>query len=202
MIINFLLLCFLISVHRPCINHIPSMKQFRSVQPDDAEVLRDGHWIRYDHASLVVGDIVRLVEGDVIPADCSIISLGMDHADASRVVDVETSGNGTPQGLGGGKSSNSGMDIIVDSHLVTGELKPRQISNNANGAVNSTTLYYGSRILQGACIAVVTATGDRVMLAKLIKARRWPPKTDLSEEVEEINRMEYLETGIALTPIS
>ena len=195
MIINFLLLCSIISVHRPCINHIPSMKQFRSVQPDDAEVLRDGHWIRYDHASLVVGDIVRLVEGDVIPADCSIISLGMDHVDASLVVDVETSGNGTPKGL-------DGMDIIVDSHLITGEAKPQQISNNANGAVNSTTLYYGSRILQGACIAVVTATGDRVMLAKLIKARRWPPKTDLSEEVEEINRMEYLETGIALTPIS
>ena len=176
------------------------MKQFRLVQPDDAEVLRDGHWIRYDHASLVVGDIVRLVEGDVIPADCTIISLGMDHVDESIVVDEETSGSscnsGTSQMVG------SDMDIIVDSHLITGEAKPRQISNKANGAVNSTTLYFGSRILQGACMAVVTATGNRVMLAKLMKAGRWPPQADLSEEVDEIDRMENLEAGIALTPIS
>ena len=187
-------------IFRPCINHIPSMKQFRLVQPDDAEVLRDGHWIRYDHASLVVGDIVRLVEGDVIPADCTIISLGMDHVDESIVVDEETSGSSCSSGTS--HVAGSDMDIIVDSHLITGEAKPRQISNKANGAVNSTTLYFGSRILQGACIAVVTATGNRVMLAKLIKAGRWPPQADMSEEVDEIDRMEYLEAGIALTPIS
>ncbi len=42
------------------------MKQCLLVQPDDAEVLRDGSWIRYDHASLVIGNVVRLVEGDVV----------------------------------------------------------------------------------------------------------------------------------------
>ncbi len=180
------------------------MKQFRLVQPDDAEVLRDGHWVRYDHASLVVGDIVRLVEGDVVPADCTIISLGMDHVDASIVVDEKTSSSGISQGMGGGgdRPNNNNMDIIVDSHLITGEAKPRQVSNNSIGAANSTTLYFGSRVLQGACIAVVIATGDRVMLSKLIKAGRWPSQTDLSEEVEEIDRMECLKAGIALTPLS
>lgn len=173
------------------------MKKFRLVQPDDAEVLRDGKWIRYDHASLVVGDVVRLVEGDVIPADCAIISLGMDHVDITNVVDEESS---TAQG--GGIGQQSAVEIIVDSHLITGEIKPRQISHQSNGAVNSVALHFGSRVLQGACIAVVTATGDRVVLAKLIKAGRWPPQTDLSEEVEEIDRMENLETaGITLTPI-
>lgn len=166
------------------------MKQFRLLQPDDAEVLRDGQWVRYDHASLVVGDIVRLVEGDIVPADCVIISLGMDHVDISVVVDEEQTSN------------SSGMDFIVDSHRITGEAKPRQISNISTGAFNSTTLYFGSRVLQGACMAVITATGDRVMLAKLIKAGRWPPQTDLSEEVEEIDRMECMEAGIALSSIS
>jgi len=42
------------------------MKQFRLVQPDDAEVLRDGSWIRYDHTSLVICNVFRLVEGDVV----------------------------------------------------------------------------------------------------------------------------------------
>lgn len=153
------------------------MKQFRLVQPDDAEVLRDGRWIRYDAASLVVGDIIRLVEGDVVPADCAVISLGMDQNDTEE------------------------MDMTVDSRLITGEAKPRQITNQSEGIE---TLYYGSRILEGACLAVVTATGSRVVLAKLIREGRWPPGKDLSEEVEEINRMENtdLEAGIALTAMS
>ena len=175
------------------------MKQFRLVQPDDAEVLRDEKWIRYDHASLVVGDIIRLVEGDVVPADCAVISLGMDHVEESTVVDEESGGNDTQNNAGG---DNNCFEMTVDSHLITGEVKPRQISNNqSNGTVDAATLYYGSRVLEGACIAVVTATGNRVVLAKLIREGRWPPNTDLSEEATEIDRMEN-EEGIALTSMS
>lgn len=180
------------------------MKQFRLVQPDDAEVLRNGKWIRYDYASLVVGDIVRLVEGDVVPADCTVISLGMDHIDATTVVDEENTRN---------TIGMENLEITVDSRFITGEIKPRQISNQPNGTAsavtvaNSTTLYYGSRVLEGACMALVTATGNRVVLAKLIREGRWPPQVDLSEEVEEINRMEnedverLADAGIALTPM-
>lgn len=189
----------------PCINHIPSMQQFRLVQPDDAEVMRDGRWIRYDHTSLVVGDILRVVEGDVVPADCTVISLGMDHVDATKIVNENSTiedGNAAPAS---GGSHDYLEEMTVDSHLITGESKPRHLVTQTNGTVSSTTLYYGSRVLEGACIAVVTATGNRVVLAKLIKEGRWPPgSSDLSEEVEEINRMENedAETGIALTPMS
>ena len=196
-ILTFFFLLLLSLHHRPCINHVPSMKQFRLVQPEDAEVLRDKKYIRYDHTSLVVGDIVRLVEGDVVPADCTVISLGMDHVDATTIVDEENNNTASTNG------SNSMMDMTVDSHLITGEIKPRLISNQSNGTVNDLkTLYYGSRILEGACIAVVTATGDRTILAKLIKQGRFPPSTDLSEEVQEINRLENEEGDIALTSLS
>ena len=141
------------------------------------------------------------IQGDVVPADCTVISLGMDHVDAT-IIDEE---NATSQKVENGDCS----EITVDFHLITGEAKPRQISNRANGTVDSVNLYYGSRVLEGACIAVVTGTGSRVVLAKLIKARRWPPSSDLSEEVEEINRLEHEihrleneEGEIALTPIS
>jgi len=195
-ILNFILYS-LLSYNRPCINHVPSMKQFRLVQPEDAEVLRDKKYIRYDHTSLVVGDIVRLVEGDIVPADCILISLGMDHLDATTIVDEESN---TASSID--IDSNGMMDITVDSHLITGEIKPRQISNQSKGTVNNlTTLYYGSRILEGACIAVVTATGSRVVLAKLIREGRFPPSTDLTDEVHEINRMEN-EEGISLTSLS
>lgn len=157
------------------------MKQFRLVQPEDAEVLRNKKWIRYDAASLVVGDIVRLVEGDVVPADVVVISLGMEHAD-----DAE-----------GGKTTGE-MDMTVDSHFITGEAKPRRISNETNGYVGAATiLYYGSRVLEGACIALVVSTGKRVLLARLIQEKRWPTKEDISEKVraEETTRDEE---GISL----
>ena len=144
------------------------------------------------------------IKGDLVPADCTVISLGMDHVDAT-IFDEE---NTTSQKVEN-DSNGDCSEITVDFHLITGEAKPRQILNRTNGTVDSATLYYGSRVLEGACIAVVTGTGSRVVLAKLIKARRWPPSTDLSEEVEEINRLEHEihrleneEGGIALTPIS
>mmetsp|Transcript_18421 Transcript_18421/g.27831 ORF Transcript_18421/g.27831 Transcript_18421/m.27831 type:complete len:209 (-) Transcript_18421:88-714(-) len=58
----------------PCIKSIPSMRRYREIQPDDAELLRDSKWTRYDAASLVRGDIIKVMEGDTIPADCILLS--------------------------------------------------------------------------------------------------------------------------------
>lgn len=85
-------LCILL----PCIKHIPSMKAFQQVIPDDAEVLRNGKWIRYDATSLVKGDIVRVEEGDIVPADCIVLQV----------------------------EASSG-DLLVDCRAITGETKPR-----------------------------------------------------------------------------
>ncbi len=185
------------------------MKQFRYVQPDDAEVLRDGRWIRYDAASLVTGDIVRLAEGDMVPADCVVISLGMEHVDDETII---VGGDDEENVVGNTTNNNSNsmeslMDLTVDSHYISGETKPRYIPLcRSNQTVQPTLLYYGSRILEGACIALVTGCGERTILAKLIKEGRWPPKRDLSDEVDEIGRMNMDEstndetgsTGIAL----
>ena len=51
------------------------MKAFAAIKPDDAEVMRSGKWIRYDATSLVKGDIIRLEEGDVVPADCAVLEV-------------------------------------------------------------------------------------------------------------------------------
>ena len=176
------------------------MRQFRLVTPDDAEVLRDSTWVRYDHGSLVVGDVIRLVEGDVVPADCLVVGLGMDRIDASSVVDDDDDCEG---GDDGGKEDGD-EEVTVDARLVTGEIRPARVVRRRNGTVGpaGATLYYGSRVLRGSCLAVVIATGGRVALSKLIDAGRWPPRSDLSEEVREIARMESEGTGIALVPIS
>ena len=160
------------------------MKQFRLVQPEDAEVLRNKKWIRYDAASLVVGDIVRLFEGDIVPADVMVISLGAEHV---------------TEAMESGKRASE-LDITVDSHFITGETKPRRIANDVNGNVEAATIYYGSRVLEGACIALVVATGKRVLLARLIENGQWPPRCDMSDEIktEEMTRSEE---GISLMSV-
>ena len=63
----------------PCIQSLPSQKHFLAMQPDDAEVKRNGQWIRYDASSLVRADIIRLEEGDVVPADCTVLGSTEDE---------------------------------------------------------------------------------------------------------------------------
>jgi hypothetical protein len=84
----------------PCLKHLKSMKAFRQIKPEDAEVLRNGKWIRYDATSLVKGDIIRLEERDMVPADCIVLCLDYD-----AVAPFET--------------------LLVDHCHVTGEDKPR-----------------------------------------------------------------------------
>ena len=139
-------------------------------------------YIRYDAASLVIGDIVRLVEGDVVPADVVVLSLGMQHVES------------TP-----GRAND--FELIVDSHLVTGESKPKRVTNHEIGSVDAVQhLYYGSRVLEGACLALVVQTGKQLLLAKLIKDGRWPPKGDITEEVmEDMKKRD--EEGISLMSV-
>lgn len=59
----------------PCIKSIPSMKAFRQLQPEDAEIRRNGKWTRYDASSVVRGDVLRLEEGDVVPADVVVLKV-------------------------------------------------------------------------------------------------------------------------------
>ena len=131
----------------PCIKHFPSMKAFRAIEPEDAEVLRGGTWIRYDVTSLVQGDIIRMEEGDVVPADCVVLDL---------------------------TTSMDCQELLVDVRGITAEEKPRSAkrvarkttnmtdSNNSSNnveevmVVQPVQLYWGGTVVQGGCIAVVS----------------------------------------------
>jgi hypothetical protein len=150
----------------PCIKHTPSMKAFRQVKPEDAEVLRSGKWIRYDASSLVKGDIIRMEAGDIVPADCVVLSV-----DSSSDCDHD-----------GGSS-----DFLVDVKCVAGEDKPRVASSSSSatngsgagagaGTVQPIQLFMGGQVVQGSGMAVVTAIGPKTLLASLIREQRFPPK--------------------------
>lgn len=48
------------------------MKEY---SPDEAKVLRDGHWHRIAAAELVPGDIIDVSVGDKVPADARLIEI-------------------------------------------------------------------------------------------------------------------------------
>ena len=130
----------------PCIKHVPSMKAFRRIQPDDAEVLREGRWVRYDATSLVRGDILRLEEGDIVPADCVVLAL-----------------------------DGSTTEMLVEHRCVTGEEKPREAKASQGGKTTPTQLFWGGQVVQGSAIAVATAVGQKTMVACMIRDGRFPP---------------------------
>jgi hypothetical protein len=60
------LLCCLL----PCLKNTRSQRTYASLLAPSATVLRDGSFLAVDSASVVVGDVLRLRAGDVVPADC------------------------------------------------------------------------------------------------------------------------------------
>ncbi len=72
-----------------------------------------------------------------------------------------------------------------------------------DSVVPPVALYYRSCVLGRACVSVLTVTGERVALSKLIRAGPWPLVSDLLEEVGEIARMKTNErTVMVLVPMS
>ena len=124
------------------------MKTFASIKPDDAEVLRNGKWIRYDAASLVKGDVIRIEEGDVVPADCILVEL-----------------------------SSGDDELLVDLRPITGEERLKSITSaSMNSPKGLPKLYMGGKVVQGGATGIISATGPATVLAKLIREKRFPPK--------------------------
>jgi magnesium-transporting ATPase (P-type) len=182
------------------------MVSFAAVTPDDAEVLRNAHWIRYDAASLVVGDVVRLDNYDIVPADCVILAYGFhDKLEISNEIendDEEEKMLLTSKAAAAAIDNNNheeceeeGLILTVDARLITGEsnmthYSPSSLSSTSSSKSSLQTLLYGSQIVNGSCIAIVTAIGNNVVLSKLITSKRWPPKYDMSHEIYDIFNME------------
>lgn len=164
----------------PCINHIPSMKLFKKIIPREAEVRLGQRWVCYDASSLNKGDIVRLNEGDIVPADVRLLNLGLDFVSENENDEHEHDGH---------EHGGHGHDheLIIDSSLINGRTKPQTITLNDDGTVDAVELYAGSVVLQGEAIVVVTKIGGSVLLSTLIRDGKWPPKPKEGWEVVNQN---------------
>ena len=155
----------------PCINHLKSMKSHKNCMPEDAEVLRNGKWIRYDAASLVAGDVIQLEEGDVVPADCVV-----------NIIDDSC-------------QEEYDDDLLVDLKAITGRNRPKLISLTTNNSTekhhgpsttrNQRTLLLGGRVVRGRAKAIVTAIGKDSVLGQLIKDGKFPVNESTSSEDDD-----------------
>lgn len=166
----------------PCIKNLPSMKAYRAMAPGDCDVKRDGTWVRYDATALVVGDIIRIEAGDVVPADCVALKL------------IRSDGRDDDDGSEEEGDEEEMEPLLVDHRNVTGEESHRvaiitrrrrtvQESNGAAGAFATTSvatttptqLLWGGRVVQGRAVCVVTAIGSDTYAAALIREGKFPP---------------------------
>jgi cation-transporting ATPase I len=106
-------------------------------------VLRSGQDQVLPAGELVVGDVVRLVSGDVVPADCRIIEAHEVEVDESSL---------TGESLPVRKQVNS---------VLAGDIADRR-----------SMIYEGTTVAAGRCLAVVVATGSSTEVGRSLAATR------------------------------
>lgn len=115
-----------------------AMALFKKMMPANARVIRNGTRSVVPSASLVVGDIVHLLSGDQVPADCRLL--------ATTDLKVE-------------KSSLTGESLPVS---VGAAYKPTNKLEDAYNIVFSST-----QVMEGEGYGVVVATGDHTLIGTI-----------------------------------
>ena len=108
-----------------------------------AKVIRNGRELIIDSEYLVPGDIIKLTEGDYIPADARIIESAALRCDEA-VLTGEKEAVVVPKVA----------DDIHEDHIVIG--------------ARTNMLFCGCRILTGEAIAVVTETGENTEIRRAV----------------------------------
>lgn len=138
-----------------------------------SEVIRDGRAGEVDSTELVVGDLVRLVEGASVPADIRLL---------------ETSAFSTNEFALTGESDPTRKY----SHAIVSEVKLAERHNTAHA---------GTTVATGEATGVVIATGGRTELGRIAQLAQSAPRTvsPLQREMGSIGRtITYAAFGLAL----
>ena len=153
----------------PCLNNTPKMKAYNNNRSDTATVTRfystgGGLAKRFlmDSVSLVVGDVITVYDGDLVPADCRIVRVLNDPME----VDVAV------------LFGSIGKRQRPMTRTCVGEDSERQGGSTTTDSVleAENVLLTGSRVLSGAALCVVTATGDSTVWSTMVRTQTWPPR--------------------------
>ncbi|KAI9099712.1 hypothetical protein DFS34DRAFT_501424 [Phlyctochytrium arcticum] len=140
-----------------------AIEALQEYSPDEAKVIRDGSVQKINARDLVPGDIVQLVVGDKIPADCRILEItsGSFKTDQSILTGETVSVSKEPE------------HIVKDIRAV----KQDQIN----------MLFGGTTVTIGKAVAVVVQTGTHTAIGEIHQsiASQVDEKTPLKMQLDE-----------------
>lgn len=143
----------------------------KKLAPECAMVLRNGNWSSIDAEDVVPGDILEVRVGDKVPAD-------------ARVMKLKTTTIKIEQSQLTGESQSVSKEI---EELPTIEGKEWVIQEKQNVLFSSTT------VSNGACLAVVVATGMSTEIGKIqaavTKAGEDEEQTPLQQKLDEFGNL-------------
>ena len=126
----------------PCLNNTPKMKRYMECVAEEALINRGGRQMRIDADSLVVGDVVTVTAGEVVPADMRVFE-------------------------GQGEADRSNLAPNLRKPLGVGAAVPK----DGVPALDATNMCYaGFRLTAGQIRGIVVATGENTLVSRLVTA--------------------------------
>ena len=125
-----------------------------------ARVLRDGQWNDLPALQLVPGDIIALTAGDLVPADCRLVTVRDLYINEALL---------------------TGEAFPSEKACEAGPQKALIPQNDA---------YMGTSVVSGNATALVVATGRKAQLGAIASALRAdPPETSFDRGIQQFGRM-------------
>ena len=128
-----------------------AIEALRDLTSPRALVIRDGQPQRIAGRDVVRGDLLKLSEGDRVPADALLVSADGVRADESLLT---------------GEAVPVGKRVALPDELAAAA-KPADTARAAPGGDELPTVYAGTLIVQGHAMARVTATGERSEIGRI-----------------------------------
>jgi len=134
-----------------------AIEALRDLTSPRAQVVRDGREQGISSQDVVCGDLLKLSEGDRVPADALLV-----QADGLRADESLLTGEAVPVG-----KRVAGADELADALAVMAQPAPADATRKAPGGDDLPTVYAGTLIVQGHAMARVTATGARSEIGRI-----------------------------------
>ena len=146
----------------PCLNTTPKMLKYFSLQSDSTSVYRGGRRFLIDSENLIVGDLIDLYEGDIVPADC-------------RIVEIKGSENTLQFNITvlAGILDDNATQVITNASVNYNDDDTIKVSSIVKAR---NICWVGSRIHKGSCKAIVINVGLNTLWSRLIASNRWVEK--------------------------
>jgi P-type Ca2+ transporter type 2C len=128
-----------------------AIEALRDLTSPRALVIRDGQPQRIAGRDVVRGDLLKLSEGDRVPADALLVSADGVRADESLLT---------------GEAVPVGKRVAQPDELAAVE-KPSNTARAVPGGDDLPVVYAGTLIVQGNALARVTATGERSEIGRI-----------------------------------